>query len=74
MSLNICINCEATDKMHILVVDMDGRVVMLKTEREKQSQKWHDQIYVSGFASGLYFIHVFVGQERFTSKFVKIGR
>ena len=73
-SLNIYLNSPATGKVDFRVVDMNGRVVILKKALDKQSPEWHNQINVSHISSGLYFLELFVGNERFTSKFVKMGR
>ncbi len=72
-NLNIYLNTKAVGPVDIRVIDMNGRVVILKNATAKQSESWHDQINVSQMASGLYFIELFVGGDELVSKFVKLG-
>ncbi|MEX6688233.1 PKD domain-containing protein [Danxiaibacter flavus] len=72
-NLQLMLNNSSSGRVSIRVTDMSGRTMLLKNAATKQFASWQDNINVAGFMSGVYFVEIFVGNEKFTGKFVKAG-
>lgn len=72
-NLQLFLNNSSSGRVSIRVTDMSGRTMLLKNAANKQFANWQDNINVAAFMSGVYFVEIFVGNEKFTGKFVKAG-
>jgi hypothetical protein len=58
-------------KAKIVVVDFNGKVVH-QEDITKNTTPWTKQIDLSSFAAGVYFVKVFIGEEKFTYQVSKL--
>ncbi len=70
-NLQLMLNNSSSGRVSIRVTDMSGRTMLLKNAATKQFANWQENINVGAFTSGVYFVEIFVGNEKFTGKFVK---
>ncbi len=72
--LNLSIVNTAKGKVTVHITDMSGRVVLRKDCAEKRGSSWAEKLDISSLAGGSYFVTVLIDNEKFSGKFIKLGR
>ncbi|MEX6688728.1 T9SS type A sorting domain-containing protein [Danxiaibacter flavus] len=72
-TLNVRLSNDEKGKLTVRVTDFNGKIVFLKNY-DKQTVNWQQTIDVANYASGVYFVDVYIGKISLTRRFIKGGK
>lgn len=72
-TLNVRLANDEKGKLTVRVTDFNGKIVFLKNY-DKQTNNWQQTIDVANYASGVYFVDVYIGKIYLTRRFIKGGK